>query len=76
MPRQSGPRRDAAFEVWKAIGDERKRKDIAAQLSVSRCTSPKVEWEHLKYFNATKAYGCSYKTANVEGRRNLVANII
>jgi uncharacterized protein YjcR len=45
MPRQRGPRRDAAFEVWKAIGGEMKRKDIAAQLGVSRYTSPKVEWE-------------------------------
>ncbi|BDG47426.1 hypothetical protein PspKH34_19870 [Parageobacillus sp. KH3-4] len=30
----------------------------------------------MKYFNATKAYGCSYKTANVEDRRNLVGNIV
>jgi phage terminase small subunit len=32
MPR---PRRDEAFEIWKASGGEMKLKDIAAQLGVS-----------------------------------------
>jgi phage terminase small subunit len=128
MPRKRDPRRDEAFEIWKASGGEIKLKDIAAQLGVSdtqvrkwknldqwerklkgnvtigkrNVTNPKdtpknddkpteIEIDedneltekqrlfclyYLKYFNATKAYqkayGCSYKTANVEGPRNLV----
>ncbi|NNV04685.1 phage terminase small subunit-related protein, partial [Brevibacillus sp. MCWH] len=35
MPRQRDPRRDKAFEIWKASGGEMKLKDIAAQLGVS-----------------------------------------
>jgi phage terminase small subunit len=128
MPRKRDPRRDEAFEIWKASGGEIKLKDIAAQLGVSdtqvrkwknldqwerklkgnvtigkrNVTNPKdtpknddkpteIEIDedneltekqrlfclyYLKYFNATKAYqkayGCSYKTANVEGPRTLV----
>jgi phage terminase small subunit len=128
MPRKRDPRRDEAFEIWKASGGEMKLKDIAAQLGVSdtqvrkwknldqwerklkgnvtigkrNVTNPKdtpknddkpteIEIDedneltekqrlfclyYLKYFNATKAYqkayGCSYKTANVEGPRTLV----
>lgn len=128
MPRQRDPRRDEAFEVWKASGGKIKLKDIAAQLGVSDTQIRKWknldQWEqklkgnvtiekrnvanqndaqenddkpieieidenneltekqrrfclyYLKYFNATKAYqkayGCDYKTANVEGPRSLV----
>jgi phage terminase small subunit len=35
MPRPRDPRRDEAFEIWKASGGEMKLKDIAAQLGVS-----------------------------------------
>jgi phage terminase small subunit len=45
MPRQRDPRRDEAFEIWKASGGEMKLKDIAAQLGVSDTQVRK--WKNL-----------------------------
>ncbi|WP_446662964.1 terminase small subunit [Geobacillus sp. CCR] len=45
MPRQRDPRRDEAFEIWKASGGEIKLKDIAAQLGVSDTQVRK--WKNL-----------------------------
>jgi phage terminase small subunit len=45
MPRQRDPRRDKAFEIWKASGGEMKLKDIAAQLGVSDTQVRK--WKNL-----------------------------
>jgi len=45
MPRQRDPRRDEAFEIWKASGGEMKLKDIAAQLGVSDTQIRK--WKNL-----------------------------
>jgi phage terminase small subunit len=72
MPRQRDPRRDKAFEIWKASGGEMKLKDIAAQLGVSDTQVRK--WKNLDQWEQKLKGNVTIEKRNVTNTKDTPVN--
>ncbi|QXJ39574.1 Terminase small subunit [Parageobacillus caldoxylosilyticus] len=72
MPRQRDPRRDEAFEIWKASGGEMKLKDIAAQLGVSDTQIRK--WKNLDQWEQKLKGNVTIEKRNVTNTKDTPEN--
>ncbi|WPZ17803.1 terminase small subunit [Geobacillus subterraneus] len=72
MPRQRDPRRDEAFEIWKASGGEMKLKDIAAKLGVSDTQVRK--WKNLDQWERKLKGNVTIEKRNVTNTKDTQIN--
>jgi phage terminase small subunit len=72
MPRPRDPRRDEAFEIWKASGGEMKLKDIAAQLGVSDTQIRK--WKNLDQWEQKLKGNVTIEKRNVTNTKDTPVN--
>lgn len=78
MARGRSPKRDEAFEIWRASGGKAKLKDIAEQLGVSasliRKWKNQDDWEGKLNGNVTNENGNVTKRGAPTGNKNAVGN--